>query len=199
MATDRLFNVPNLLTISRIPFTILLCACVAWQLWLASLLTFMAAAITDWIDGWWARRYEQGSTFGRVFDPLTDKILIGSALIFLLDVPETGLQPWMVAVVLGRELLVTGIRGYIESIGVKFGADWFGKLKTVLQSTWLIVVLLVMTLRGWSSSQRVAATLEAIHLGLLYAMVAATILSGMQYVTKAVALIGKKDGTSSAS
>jgi CDP-diacylglycerol---glycerol-3-phosphate 3-phosphatidyltransferase len=185
---DLLVNVPNALTISRVPLTVLICTFIAYEVWPAALATFVVAAITDMIDGWWARRFNRTSTFGRVFDPLTDKILIGGAFIFLISFPDSGMQPWMAAVVIGRELLITGVRGYVESLGKKFGADWFGKLKTILQCAWLMAVLLYLSVRE-SWSEGLVRPLEILHYGLLYAMLAATILSGLQYCAKAVALL----------
>ena len=189
MSADRLLNVPNVLTIARIPLTVLLCAFIEFRVWPAALVTFAVAAVTDWIDGWWARKFGQLSTFGRVFDPLTDKILIGSACIFLIPVPESAMQTWMVAVVIGRELLITGVRGYVESLGKKFGADWFGKLKTILQCLWLVVVLVYLTVRTHLPESNLLAPVEMLHYGLLYAMLAATVLSGLQYVVKAYQLL----------
>ena len=189
MSADRLLNVPNVLTVVRIPLTVILCAFIEQRLWPAALVTFVVAAVTDWIDGWWARRYEQLSTFGRVFDPLTDKILIGSAFIFLVLVPESAMQAWMVAIVIGRELLITGVRGYVESLGKKFGADWFGKLKTILQCLWLLAVLIYLSVIQQMPDSSLKAPVEILHYGLLYAMLAATVLSGLQYISKAYQLL----------
>jgi CDP-diacylglycerol---glycerol-3-phosphate 3-phosphatidyltransferase len=186
---DRFWNVPNVLTISRVPLTVVLCAFIEFRFWLAALLTFVVASMTDWIDGWWARKFNQTSTFGRVFDPLTDKILLGSAFIFLVAVPESAMQAWMAAVVIGRELLITGVRGYVESLGKKFGADWFGKLKTILQCVWLLAVLVYLTIRDQSWAADLVGPVEILHYGLLYAMIAATLLSGLQYCWKAVVLV----------
>lgn len=189
MSADRLLNVPNGLTIARIPLTVLLCALIHFELWPAAVVTFAVAAVTDWIDGWWARRYSQLSTFGRVFDPLTDKILLGGAFIFLIPVHDSAMQPWMVAVVIGREMLITGVRGYVESLGKKFGADWFGKLKTILQCLWLLAVLVFLTLRAHLPDSALVGPVEMLHYGLLYAMLAATVLSGLQYLAKAYQLL----------
>ena len=183
------WNVPNILTISRIPLTIVLCVFIECRLWFAALVTFVVASLTDWIDGWWARKFNQTSTFGRVFDPLTDKILLGSAFIFLVAVPESAMQAWMAAVVIGRELLITGVRGYVESLGKKFGADWFGKLKTILQCVWLLAVLVYLTMKQDSPESSLLGPVEILHYGLLYAMIAATVLSGLQYCWKAVKLV----------
>ena len=112
-----------------------------------------------------AASFNQMSAFGRVFDPLTDKILIGGAFIFLVAVPESAMQAWMVAVVIGRELLITGVRGYVESLGKKFGADWFGKLKTILQCSWLLAVLLYLSIREQSWAEALVGPVEMIHYG----------------------------------
>ena len=190
MPADPLFNVPNALTVARIPLTVLMCVFIEYRVWPAALVTFALASSTDWIDGWWARKFGQLSTFGRVFDPLTDKIMIGGACIFLIPVPESSMYAWMVAVIIGRELLITGVRGYVESLGKKFGADWFGKLKTILQCLWLLAVLVYLTIRThWGPESNLYAPVEIVHFGLLYAMLAATVLSGLQYMWKAYLLL----------
>jgi CDP-diacylglycerol--glycerol-3-phosphate 3-phosphatidyltransferase len=186
---SSVWSVPNLLTLSRLPLSVLLFACIEFQAWVAALATFAVAAVTDSVDGWWARRFNQTSVFGRVFDPLTDKVLIGGAFIFLIAVPDSRMRPWMAAAVIGRELLVTGIRGYVESLGKKFGADWFGKLKTVLQSAWLLAVLAYLSAVNLDWPADRTAVLEGVHLGLLYAMLAATVGSGLQYAWKAVRIL----------
>lgn len=183
--TTQFWNVPNVLTLSRLPLSALLFACIDQHWWWFALVTFVVAALTDWLDGWWARRFNQLSVFGRVFDPLTDKIMLGGAFIFLVAVPESGMRAWIAAAVISRELLITGVRGYVESLGKKFGADWFGKLKTILQCFWLGTVLFYLGVTGESW----APTIEVAHLILLYAMVIATIGSGLQYCWKAVRMV----------
>jgi CDP-diacylglycerol--glycerol-3-phosphate 3-phosphatidyltransferase len=171
-----IWNVPNLLSLSRLPLAVVLCAAIAFAAWPLALGVFTVAALTDWLDGWWARRFQQQSLLGRNLDPLTDKVLIGSAFIFLQDA-KIGVEAWMVATILGRELLVTGLRGIVEATGAKFGADWFGKLKTVLQCVVLFAIFLQQTLR--MDELKLAAEV------LLYAALAATIGSGVQYIVKA--------------
>lgn len=185
-AKDRLLTLPNLLTLSRLPLSILLFACIACEQWLPALLVFVLAAITDWLDGLLARWLNQQSALGRNLDPLIDKVLTGGAFIYLMPVPGAELMPWMVTVVVGRELLITGIRGIMEAQGVKFGADWFGKLKTILQMAALIAILSVLWLATLSISSQLLAGLRVVQLGLIYAMLFATIGSGVQYVAKAV-------------
>ncbi len=184
-----IWNVPNLLSLSRLPLAAGLFACIGLGLWPAGLAVFLVAALTDWLDGWWARKFDQGTALGRNLDPLTDKVLVGGAFIFLIRVEGVGIDPWMVTVVVCRELLVTGLRGVVEATGAKFGADWFGKLKTVLQCAVLIGVLLLQTLkeRGWAAAA--LPMLERVQFVLLYAMLAATVGSMANYFAKAARLL----------
>lgn len=189
MDSRAVWNVPNVLSLSRLPLAAVLCGLIAYRQWDVALVVFAIAAFTDWLDGWWARRYGPLTAFGRAIDPLTDKVLIGSAFIYLIpDADATGIRPWIVAVVIGRELLVTGIRGIVEAGGKKFGADWFGKLKTVLQFTSLIGVMLLLALRQRGETV-LAERLEPVQFAILMAMVAATVGSGVQYGVKAVRLL----------
>ncbi len=188
-APPLLRNVPNLLSLSRLPLAVVLFACIDHGLWAAGLAVFALAALTDWLDGWWARRFDQGTPLGRSLDPLTDKVLIGGAFIFLIPVDGAGVAPWMVAVVVCRELLVTGLRGMVEAAGKKFGADWFGKLKTVLQCAALVGVLLILSLRERPWAADAAAALWPAYQAVLYAMLAATVGSMVQYLVKAARLL----------
>jgi CDP-diacylglycerol---glycerol-3-phosphate 3-phosphatidyltransferase len=186
---SNFWNVPNILTLSRLPLAVVLFVCISYEAWFAALVVFGIAALTDALDGWWARRFNQQSAFGRVFDPLTDKVLLGGAFIFLIPVEQSGMKAWMVTVIICRELLVTGIRGYVESLGKKFGADWFGKLKTVLQCVALAAILAVLWVRDFSWAQEHLGLMEWLQFGLLYAMLAATVGSGLQYCWRAVRLL----------
>lgn len=97
---------------------------------------FLFAAITDFVDGYLARRLNQVSMFGRVFDPFADKVLICGTFVMMLPFPCVGdvLPAWFVAVILARELLVTTVRGAAESRGMAFPAERLGKYKMVAQS-----------------------------------------------------------------
>jgi CDP-diacylglycerol--glycerol-3-phosphate 3-phosphatidyltransferase len=196
---EPLWNVPNLLSFARIPLAVALFACIVNGAWLAGLVVFLLAAATDWLDGWWARKYGPLTLVGRNLDPMTDKVLVCGAFIYLIPVAEpgheTGINPWMVTVVVSRELIVTGLRGIVEATGRKFGADWFGKLKMVLQCAVIIGVLLIQWLRTLESGRAaglipaVLAVLEPVQLVLLWAMLIATIGSGLQYLVKASRLL----------
>jgi CDP-diacylglycerol--glycerol-3-phosphate 3-phosphatidyltransferase len=184
------YNLANQLTASRLVLGILLFALIAWKLWLWCLPVFAIAAATDWLDGYLARKQGLASALGRVFDPLVDKVVICGTFIFLLAVPEqSGLVPWMVAVVVARELVITGLRSYLESQGVMFGADWLGKLKMGLQCATLFAVFIALILQDLRAGD--GLTWDALNLrdGLIYAMLAATALSGLQYLWRAALLL----------
>src|SRR6476620_8193137 len=89
-------NLPNGLTFARLVLAVVLFGCIAGAWWLVGVLVFAVAAVTDWLDGYLARRQGLASAFGRNFDPLVDKVLICGAFIFLLPVAGAGLAPWMV-------------------------------------------------------------------------------------------------------
>lgn len=186
---EALVNVPNLLSVARIPLAVVLFACIVYQAWLVGLLVFLLATATDWLDGWWARKYGPLTLVGRNLDPLADKVLVCGAFIYLIRAEGAGIDPWMVTVVVGRELVVTGVRGIVEATGKKFGADWFGKLKMGLQCAVLIGVLLIQWLRTMSGTADMLAVLDRVQLVLLWAMLLATIGSGVQYLVKAGRLL----------
>ncbi len=189
---ESLVNVPNLLSLARIPLAVVLFACIVQQAWLVGLIAFVIACVTDWMDGWWARKYGPLTLVGRNLDPLADKVLVCGAFIYLIPATECGILPWMVTVVVCRELIVTGIRGMVEATGKKFGADWFGKLKMGLQCAVLIGVLLIAWLKSLESTASINSALtvlQPVQDVLLWAMLAATVGSGVQYIVKAVKLL----------
>lgn len=187
---EPLLTVPNLLSLSRLPLAVALFGCIAAGAWGPGLAVFLVAGLTDWLDGWWARRYGPLTLVGRNLDPLADKVLVCGAFVYLLRVPGAGIEPWMVVVVVSRELVVTGVRGVVEAAGKKFGADWFGKLKMVLQFAALTGVLLIQTLRaGGGDPNPALGVLEPVQLVLLWAMLVATVGSGVQYLVKAARLL----------
>ena len=157
---------------------------------LTALILFIIAAITDALDGYLARRWDAVTHFGRIVDPVADKILVAGAFIYLagprfIDPANptqlvTGVYPWMVVVILLRELLVTSIRAALESIGIDFSAQRTGKLKMILQVIAIPVILIAVYLdptdKPWLRITRDIT---------VYATVAATILSGIPYITGA--------------
>ena len=145
-------TIPDWLTLTRVAATfvllILLQACAhppvpLWTAWLA-LVLFVAAALTDWLDGHLARKWKIESDFGRLFDPLADKLLVVVAFVGLLG---AGLLPvWFVSLVVAREFLITGIRLLAGQKGVVLAAEKVGKHKTVTQMVTAILGLLLLAL-----------------------------------------------------
>ena len=145
-------TIPDWLTLARVAATfvllILLQACAhppvpLWTAWLA-LVLFVAAALTDWLDGHLARRWKIESDFGRLFDPLADKLLVVVTFVGLLGV---GLLPiWFVSLVVAREFLITGIRLVAGQKGVVLAAEKVGKHKTVTQMVTAILGLLLLAM-----------------------------------------------------
>jgi CDP-diacylglycerol--glycerol-3-phosphate 3-phosphatidyltransferase len=186
----NVFNVPNQLTAARLVLGIVLFVLIADQAWAWCVPVFAAAAVTDWLDGYLARKQGLSTALGRLFDPLVDKIVICGAYIFLLDVPDqSGLRPWMVTVVVGRELIITGLRSFLENRGVTFGADWLGKLKMGLQCAALFGIFATLWLANPAGDERFATLLMMLRDGLIYAMLVATALSGLQYLWRAALLL----------
>ncbi len=183
---DRLTTIPNLLTLARLPLAVVLFVCIAQAWWLPGLIVFGIASLTDWLDGFLARKLNQQSALGRSLDPLIDKVLTGGAFIYLIGVPDSEIFPWMVTVIVGRELLITGLRGIMEAQGYKFGADKLGKIKMTLQCVVLVAVLAVLWLRSMHIEAATIDVLWGVQVALIYAMIIVTVASGLQYIIKAV-------------
>lgn len=182
-----IWNLPNILTAARFFLALVLFGLIGFEQWLAGLVVFAVAAVTDYLDGYFARKMGITSTLGRNLDPLVDKVLMCGAFTFLLPIAESGLTPWMVVVVVGRELIITSLRGFLESQGVSFGADWLGKVKMALQCAALVAIFVALQVRAWTEGP--VAFFEWVSVVLIYAMVVATALSGLQYLWKGTALL----------
>lgn len=166
---------PNAITIARLVMTVVFIIVLAgantktdtrqgsdWAVWACGL--FILAALTDAADGFLARRWNAVSRFGRIMDPLADKLLILGAFVMLAGAdlgPVTGVQPWMAVVILARELLVTTARSVFESSGVDFSAAWSGKIKMIVQSLAVPVILLAVAFAGPSHAGPPAAAVWA--------------------------------------
>lgn len=141
----KLLNLPNQLTTARLILSLALFGLIVLKFYLVSMVLFAIAAGTDWLDGYLARKYNQITTLGRILDPFADKIIICGTFILLASspamvnaelvwgLPILGLQAWMVVIVVGRELLVTVLRSFIEKEGHDFSAQMSGKVKMVFQ------------------------------------------------------------------
>jgi CDP-diacylglycerol--glycerol-3-phosphate 3-phosphatidyltransferase len=184
---SQVFSLPNQLTAARVVLAVVLFGLISLEWWWGCLVVFAVAAATDWLDGYLARLNKQTSSLGRNLDPLADKVLICGTYIFLLPRTDTGLAAWMVTLVVGRELIVTGLRGLVESSGTRFGADWLGKLKMGLQCAAAIAIFVVLQNPDWLAEWSLYC--HWLRDGLIYTMLLATLLSGLQYLWRAALLI----------
>ncbi|MEK7269672.1 MAG: CDP-diacylglycerol--glycerol-3-phosphate 3-phosphatidyltransferase [Planctomycetota bacterium] len=189
-------TLPNKITIFRfalsIPYFAVLVAAMEFGWWQPSsptatilydvaIVLFLVALVSDVLDGYIARKRSLSSGFGRVADPAADKILICGTLILM---PADVVHPAMTLLILTREIAVQGIRGFFESLGIAFGADWWGKRKMAIQSVALGAALVYLAhFRGAG-----AGYLWFIR-GVLWFAVLATVVSGVQYFRRAAAAI----------
>ena len=131
----KVLNLPNLITGSRF----LLSGCLMFLLLLeqtprAALVSFWVFAIaagSDWIDGYFARKYKSITVLGKLMDPLADKVLVTTALIML--IPSGKIPAWVALIIMCREIVITGLRGVASSSGIVVAASGLGKLKSIIQ------------------------------------------------------------------
>ncbi|MGB9687624.1 CDP-diacylglycerol--glycerol-3-phosphate 3-phosphatidyltransferase [Thermogutta sp.] len=181
------WNIPNTITSLRIILTIFLFVTLAFhrQLgYLPSLILFLVAAGTDWLDGFLARRLRQVTSLGRVLDPFADKLIICGTFVFLAADPKMletpgGLHPWIVVVIISRELLITGLRSFLEGQTVDFSAKWSGKFKMAFQCILAVVAFLYLDLEATPTKDPGLWTLLVIF---TYGTLILTVYSGVAYV-----------------
>lgn len=197
-------NLSNKLTLSRvaiIPFFVALvlagnvfsnAAVIAACRWVA-LVLFIAAAVTDYYDGMLARKYNMVTNFGRLFDPLADKLLTMAAFVVFVELqvpPGRPILPaWAIILILGREYLVTGLRSIALSQGRLIQADSWGKHKTAWQLSGIIVILLALSIRDTvaAAGGRISLVdqwLPYAFTFILAAIVALTTASGVAFLIK---------------
>ena len=168
-------NLPNKLTILRaimIPFfLVFLYMSPGWSKWVA-LGIFIAASLTDMLDGKIARKYNLVTNFGKFMDPLADKLLVSSAMICLVSLNR--IPAWVVIVIISREFIISGFRLVASDAGVVIAASWWGKIKTVVQMIMVIVLIL-------SIHNPVVAVIEQI---LIYLALVLTVVSLLDYLIK---------------
>lgn len=202
-------QLPNALTMLRVVLTGVFIALLAgWDataltrggvpnatlLWAAGI--FVLAAVTDALDGNLARRWKVVSRFGRIMDPFADKVLVLGAFIMLAGPAfavwsadegrriVSGVAPWMVVVILARELLVTSIRAILEGDGIDFSAGWSGKAKMIVQA---IAAPLILAVLAWGVPAPGSARGVVIAV-CAWGTVVATVVSGVPYVTRAMGM-----------
>ncbi len=152
-ATVKIFNIPNLLSLSRIlsvpVFIILMLEPNPTRALIAGIV-FSLASATDWLDGYLARKWGQVTKMGKLLDPIADKILIMSALVILVELRSEVVHAWIAIVLIGREFAVTGLRAIAASEGIVIPAETVGKYKVGAQITAVLSLLLDYYLdKGW--------------------------------------------------
>jgi CDP-diacylglycerol--glycerol-3-phosphate 3-phosphatidyltransferase len=198
-----MFNVPNLITLSRVALTLVLFVLLAFHCYLSSFILFVLAAGTDWLDGYWARRHGQITQLGRVLDPFADKLIVGGTFIFLAAVPPlangssaSGIAAWMAVVIVGRELLVTALRSFVEHSGGDFSAKWAGKWKMLFQC--VAACFSMYRLTYFDSATGTWTTLPPAWMGhgltiTIWLAIVLTLYSGMGYLRSAWQVLREAD------
>jgi CDP-diacylglycerol---glycerol-3-phosphate 3-phosphatidyltransferase len=185
----KVFNVPNQLTSIRFVLSVVLFWLIAQEYYLAGMWVFIIAAGTDWIDGFYARRYNQVTTLGRILDPFVDKIIICGTFIFLAAIKNSGLTPALAVVVVGRELLVTALRSFLEQQGADFSATLSGKLKMVLQCVAAATSLFRLSYDTMTPAATPPQWLQTLLVVSVWSAVVLTVLSGVAYIVAAIKLM----------
>jgi len=183
-SSARAFALPNMLTYARIVAVPIVVGCMFFQaflhygLWLrwVALLVFVAAGITDVLDGYFARVYGQQSTFGRMLDPIADKLLVSSCLLMLAaDGTIFGWALWAAIVILCREILVSGLREYLAELRVTVPVTWLAKWKTALQ------LVAVGFLIAGEAGDRILPITTEIGIALIWLSALLTLYTGWDY------------------
>ncbi|MEC8473861.1 MAG: CDP-diacylglycerol--glycerol-3-phosphate 3-phosphatidyltransferase [Planctomycetota bacterium] len=185
-----IYNIPNALTSIRFLLAIAVMLLIPMGNYTAALIIFAIAVSTDWMDGYWARKYGQVTKLGRIFDPFVDKIIICGTFIALVEIPNSPVASWMATIVIGSELLVTSLRGMIEGAGGDFSANQLGKWKMVLQSGAAISVLCGLI-------QPDTPLLDNLSLAFLWGAIALTVYSGIDYSRAAARIMSSNKSQSS--
>ena len=185
----RPLNLPNSLTVSRLVLTAVFV--VGFMLgtqngYGIALFAFVVAAITDFLDGYLARRMGLVTSLGKLLDPIADKILTASAFIFLCAHEQRLCPVWVVVVILAREFLVTGLRQIAVEKGQVIAADWSGKWKTTFQIGYCSTALTWLFLEALGQQEcflgHITRPDSWVMPSFLWLSLALTILSGLQYV-----------------
>lgn len=192
-----IFNLPNILTMARIAavpvvLVLLLFESSANCFWAA--VVFSVAAITDWLDGYLARKWEIVTVIGKFLDPLADKLIVMVALIML--IPLDRVPAWAVFVILAREMLVTGLRSIASSEGIVIAASPLGKYKTIFQMI-AIIALLLHYRYYWLFGWQVDIFFPSMHnVGLFFFYISfiLTVWSGGDYLVKFFRVLVGKTG-----
>jgi CDP-diacylglycerol---glycerol-3-phosphate 3-phosphatidyltransferase len=177
--SPKIFNLPNLITGSRFILSgclmLLLLQEQTTEKAMISWLAFSIAAGSDWIDGYFARRYESITALGKLLDPLADKVLVTTAMVML--IPTGKLPAWLALIIICREIVITGLRGVASSAGIVVAASSKGKWKSITQYIGLGTLIFPLGVLP-------IPYLHQIGLAIVYVALVLTIWSGFEYFYK---------------
>ncbi len=191
---NPILNLPNFLTFFRIviiPVLVVLLLSPSKKAGFLATSLFALASITDWLDGYIARRMGVVTIFGKFLDPIADKLIVAAALIMLIP---TGRAPaWMVLIILSREIIITGLRGIASSEGIVIPASDLGKFKTIFQIVAILCLLLHYDYYWFFGIKSVYLHVDMHNAGMFYLWIATfiTIWSGTDYLVKFFKIIAK--------
>ena len=189
---SELLNLPKVLTYCRVAAVPVVAGLLfwpedKWSRW-AALSIFIAAAITDYFDGYFARAYSQHSQLGRMLDPIADKLLVAACLLMLAaDRTVNGVHLWAAIVILCREVLVSGLREYLAELKVGMPVSKVAKWKTTAQ-----LVALGFLIAGPAGESVLPGTIT-IGLVLLWTAAVLTIFTGWDYLKLSIATVVDRD------
>lgn len=192
--SKSIWNIPNILTLIRIALipvlaVLLLSPSREAGFWAAAV--FAVASITDWLDGYLARRMGIVTVFGKFLDPIADKLMVMAALIMIL--PFERVPAWMVLVILGREIIITGLRGIASTEGIVISASDLGKFKTIFQMVAIIGLLLHYDYHWFFGIEHPYLVVNMHNAGMFYLWIATimTVWSGVDYLAKFMKVIAR--------
>lgn len=171
-------NLPNKITMLRIvmivPFVFFMLTDIVPYSNIIAAVIFIAASLTDTLDGFIARKYKLISNFGKFMDPLADKLLVSSALICFVAQQDNPMPVWGVIIIISREFIISGFRLVASDAGVVIAAGRWGKYKTVAQM--LMSILLIINFDGY--------VINIVEYVFIYAAIALTVISLVDYLVK---------------
>jgi len=191
-STQPILNIPNILTMTRIaaiPLMVALLMSPAQPAGFWAAAVFSLASITDWLDGYLARRMGIVTIFGKFLDPIADKLIVMAALIMIL--PFGRVPAWMVLVILGREIIITGLRGIASSEGIVIQASDLGKFKTIFQLVAIIGLLLHYDYNWLFGIEHQLVHVNMHNVGMFFLWIATllTVWSGVDYLARFIKII----------
>jgi len=197
MSVDRkstIWNIPNILTLLRIasiPLMVVLLFSPSRHACFWAAVIFAMASITDWLDGYLARRMGIVTVFGKFLDPIADKLIVMTALIMIL--PYGRAPAWMVLIILGREIIITGLRGLASTEGIIIPASILGKFKTIFQIVAILGLLLHYDYNWLLFVDSPYFIVNMHNFGIFYLWIATilTIWSGIDYLARFIKIIAR--------